>query len=287
MEENLGKRLQEFRKFNNYSQEELATELNVSRQSIINWETGTSSPSIDYMIQLSKLYNVSLDDLTNFKLSVEEVYEAKSEEESKKEFHNSKERDKKRKRRSGAYVEISKDGIFINEGDRKDDYVEVDGGVYINGKKYSYKNAVKVDARKRKRERLWKDIANCLEGVSILIIIVVYLTLGFIDGEYWGTMWPLFFTFDIIPGIIRCIAKRKATEFPIVFVALSAYLFCGTLIPNGAGWHPYWVILFAIPIYYALAGSITSIVKKNRQRRIFGDEIVIDDVLEEDELDDD
>lgn len=43
------------------SQAELAEALDVSRQAISRWEVGTSVPSMDNLIRLSKLYGVSLD----------------------------------------------------------------------------------------------------------------------------------------------------------------------------------------------------------------------------------
>lgn len=46
-----------------FSQSEAAEKLNVSRQAISRWERGTSAPSIENLISLSKLYGVSLDQL--------------------------------------------------------------------------------------------------------------------------------------------------------------------------------------------------------------------------------
>ena len=45
------------------SQEELAEKLNVSRQSISLWETNQTVPQIDYLMELSKIFNVTLDEL--------------------------------------------------------------------------------------------------------------------------------------------------------------------------------------------------------------------------------
>lgn len=59
----LEKRLTILRKENGLSQAELADRLNVTRQAISRWETGTSAPSTDNLISLAKLYGVSLDQL--------------------------------------------------------------------------------------------------------------------------------------------------------------------------------------------------------------------------------
>lgn len=43
------------------SQEELASELNISRQSVYKWEQAQSIPDLDKIIQLSTFFNVSTD----------------------------------------------------------------------------------------------------------------------------------------------------------------------------------------------------------------------------------
>ncbi|WLD29451.1 helix-turn-helix transcriptional regulator [Clostridioides sp. ZZV14-6105] len=57
--------LKKLRKIHQYTQEELAEKLNISRQSVAKWEKGESAPDIDSCIKLAKLYNVKLDDLVN------------------------------------------------------------------------------------------------------------------------------------------------------------------------------------------------------------------------------
>ena len=48
---------------NNYTQEQTAEKLMVSRQRISNWENGKSLPDILSLIRMSELYHLSLDDL--------------------------------------------------------------------------------------------------------------------------------------------------------------------------------------------------------------------------------
>lgn len=55
--------IRNYRKANNMSQDELAERLGVSRQSISLWETGQTQPTIDNIIALSKIFNVSSDEL--------------------------------------------------------------------------------------------------------------------------------------------------------------------------------------------------------------------------------
>lgn len=49
------------RQKNKLTQEELAEKLDISRQSVQKWENGLSYPSIDKLISLSKIFNVSID----------------------------------------------------------------------------------------------------------------------------------------------------------------------------------------------------------------------------------
>jgi len=52
------------------TQADLAESLYVSKRSITNWETGRTTPDIDSLIRLAKLYDISLDDLllNNYKV---------------------------------------------------------------------------------------------------------------------------------------------------------------------------------------------------------------------------
>ncbi len=58
-------KLQKLRKENKYSQEELADLLDVTRQSVSKWESGQTYPEMDKLISLCKIFNCTLDELTN------------------------------------------------------------------------------------------------------------------------------------------------------------------------------------------------------------------------------
>ena len=59
----IGKKLKEARLNRDLTQEVIAEKLNVSRQTISNWENEKSYPDIISVIELSTLYSISLDDL--------------------------------------------------------------------------------------------------------------------------------------------------------------------------------------------------------------------------------
>jgi transcriptional regulator with XRE-family HTH domain len=54
-------RLYQLRKQKGLSQEELASRLNVSRQTVSKWEIGDSAPDMEKLIAMSELFDVSLD----------------------------------------------------------------------------------------------------------------------------------------------------------------------------------------------------------------------------------
>ena len=59
----IGEKITALRALNDMSQGDLAEKLNVSRQSISKWETNTSIPELDKLIQLSDLFQISIDEL--------------------------------------------------------------------------------------------------------------------------------------------------------------------------------------------------------------------------------
>jgi AbrB family looped-hinge helix DNA binding protein len=64
--------LTELRKLNNYSQEELAERIGVSRQTLSKYETGESLPDIEKCRQLADVFSVTVDDLISYEKSDEE-----------------------------------------------------------------------------------------------------------------------------------------------------------------------------------------------------------------------
>ena len=59
----LYEKLYELRRASGMSQEELAEKLGVSRQAVSKWESGATQPELQKLIELSKLYSVSVDEL--------------------------------------------------------------------------------------------------------------------------------------------------------------------------------------------------------------------------------
>ena len=70
----LSSKLKEARHKKNLSQNEVAEKLNISRQAVSRWETGKGSPDINTLPLLSKLYDISIDELLVHEVSISEKH---------------------------------------------------------------------------------------------------------------------------------------------------------------------------------------------------------------------
>ena len=66
--------LKTLRKEKGFSQEQLATRLNVVRQTISKWEKGLSVPDAELLIKLSEVLNVEVSDLLGKNIEVNEEH---------------------------------------------------------------------------------------------------------------------------------------------------------------------------------------------------------------------
>lgn len=63
MKETFGQRFQRLRKSAGLTQEEVATQLNITAQAVSKWENDFSAPDISVLAELSDILNVSLNEL--------------------------------------------------------------------------------------------------------------------------------------------------------------------------------------------------------------------------------
>ena len=60
----IGERIRSLREQRHMSQETLAEKMNISRQAVTKWETDKSMPSTSNLIELCRIFEISLDELT-------------------------------------------------------------------------------------------------------------------------------------------------------------------------------------------------------------------------------
>ncbi|MBQ7699044.1 MAG: helix-turn-helix transcriptional regulator [Clostridia bacterium] len=79
---NIGEKIKELRKKNGLTQEQLADRLRISYQAVSKWETGAACPDLSLIAPLTKIFNVSADEL----LGINDTEPDARYEELKKEF---------------------------------------------------------------------------------------------------------------------------------------------------------------------------------------------------------
>ena len=63
----ISENIMKLRKKLGFSQEEVAEKIGVTRQTIAKWENGDSIPDVVHSNALAELFDITLDDLVNFK----------------------------------------------------------------------------------------------------------------------------------------------------------------------------------------------------------------------------
>lgn len=69
----ISKYLQFLRKSNSYTQDDLAKELGISRQAVSKWETGTTIPDLEVLLKISKLYDITINDILEPKIQPQKI----------------------------------------------------------------------------------------------------------------------------------------------------------------------------------------------------------------------
>ena len=69
----ISKYLQFLRKSHNYTQDDLAKKLDISRQAVSKWETGTAIPDLEVLLKISKLYNITINDILEPKVQPKRI----------------------------------------------------------------------------------------------------------------------------------------------------------------------------------------------------------------------
>lgn len=64
----IAEKIKQLRKDNSMTQEDLAEKLSVSRQTISKWETSVTIPDADNIVAISKLFNITTDELLDYRV---------------------------------------------------------------------------------------------------------------------------------------------------------------------------------------------------------------------------
>ena len=194
----LANRLQKLRKENGYSQDELADKLGISRQAVSKWERSESSPDTDNLIELAKLYHVSLDELIYGKEGERVLDENLQEIVDNKDIGNKSKEDKAETRRwlfRGIFDSCAT--IFIVIGF----FV---WGFVFDGFYVSWVLFVLLPALNSIPEAIIRKRFNLF--AFPVFITAVYLFLG-VQYSLWHPWWVLFLLIPAYHGVAATIDK--------------------------------------------------------------------------------
>ena len=69
----ISKYLQLLRKSNNYTQDDLAEKLGISRQAVSKWESGMTIPDLEVLLKISKIYDITINDILEPKIQPQRI----------------------------------------------------------------------------------------------------------------------------------------------------------------------------------------------------------------------
>lgn len=202
----IGERLHNLRKERNFSQEDLANELGVSRQTVSKWETGESTPDFDKIIPLCNFFGITSDELISGKQNIVEV---------------AKENKKAKFARNiaisvalyilslVAIIAFSTSGMEIVGVCLFFTIIAVATGLIIYSAIVYGKDKEKEKKSKEATRR--NEVAKSITDIIGLIGVVVYFLVSFTTGA-WHITWIIFLIIGVCNAIVRLIFELKKCD---------------------------------------------------------------------------
>lgn len=205
---NIGQKLLDLRKSKQLSQEEVASILNVTRQTVSKWETDQSMPDFDKILPICELYGISADELLSG-IKCAKTDNIQSEEQ---ESISENEQYIREKRAKGIgigvilyFVAVAWIMVSIPVA-RIDPILATAGFILICGFAtyvLIYTNMVYKKTRTPKEEKTNKLQKQINEVISI-IVLIIYLTISFTTMA-WHITWILWIVYALIEEIVKLI----------------------------------------------------------------------------------
>ncbi len=206
----LGERLYELRKEKHLSQEQVAEQLNVTRQTISKWETDESKPDFDKIVPICNLYEISTEQLLTGNAKEETIIEKKNEENQEL---------KKKKALfivSGILcfflaimsVIIGEETLNLNEGIFISAFLLFAGiGVCL----IVYQGIV-LAPKKPKKEITEKDKKiNSLRTITCGIFTAIYFLVSFLTMA-WYITWLIWIIYGVVFEIIKIVVEMEENK---------------------------------------------------------------------------
>lgn len=222
----LGQKLFEMRKKAALSQEQVAEVLGVTRQTVSKWETDQTTPDFDKIIPISKLYNVSVNELFGEESKEEQINENIDNQNSQNNDDNNNnmseqemfELNRKYKKRFAILLSVaiclyilSVIPFIVFESTTLMIVtffimIAVATAMIVFGAVSKPKFGKKAE-NDLPQNNLYKKICSIMSGV----ILVIYLLVSFLTGA-WYITWVLWIVYAIACEIVKLIFSLKGAE---------------------------------------------------------------------------
>ena len=274
-------RLIELRKKNNFSQDELAAKVGVSRQAISNWERGESLPDTENLIALSKIYGVSIDYILglntktgrtykDIEMELDEEFNCEDCGDSSDEADDEQESSQKKRNRGKDYVHVGFDGIFVKDS-KTGDEVSIDrNGIFVNdsGGKHTFSRSTVRQAKDDwwyKAYGKGKLLRSIFDPIVFALSLIAYVIVGILytQDNYvgWRTGWLILLLGIFIASILEACIKKRFSVVAIPILATIAFFCLGFF---GGLWHPGWAVFLIIPLFYSIVCPIENYFVRKR-----------------------
>jgi len=97
------------------------------------------------------------------------------------------------------------------------------------------------------------------------LVLIFYVLSGLLFVGAWRMNWLLFLAIPTYCSGLYAYQKKNFIYFLFPLIVIGVYLFIGLAFPNNKGWHPYWLILLEIPLYYVAVFLVKAIVEKKEE----------------------
>ena len=205
----LGERLYELRKNKKLSQEEVADQLNVTRQTVSKWETDESKPDFDKIIPICELFGIDSKELLT---GEKELTKAETETKENKEI----------KKKKAAIISVSillyfvaivwiivSEATFnLNDGLVVGVFLLICG---IATAMLVYQGITLHTSNEKKEEKKQDKKLRSIISLTAIIFTLIYLLVSFITMA-WHLTWLIWILFAVVEEIIKIIYEMKKGE---------------------------------------------------------------------------
>ncbi len=209
---NIGQKLLELRKSKQLSQEEVANQLNVTRQTVSKWETNQSVPDFDKILPICNLYGISANELLS---GVKD--EKDTNEDIEKDEKNQNNEIKREKRAKGigisimiyfievVWIIIAIPVFMIDPIVSTAIFLLICGvATYL----LVYTCIVYKKERTEHEEKISK-IQKQINEILSIIFLVIYMFISFITMA-WHITWIIWIVYALIEEIIKLIFMLRS-----------------------------------------------------------------------------